>query len=576
MRLYSFRIRNFKSIADSGEIKISDDDNVTIFAGQNEAGKSAILEALEFFENGATVSDFDETYRKVETFPRIECTYTLSSEELDTLETKANKDLRKYIEQNKFTFVRGSTSSDDFETIKYSNLPEQKALVDSLNSTKAEADPDAELFNLGYLFEERPKFIFYSGFESYILPNKITKTQLGTNDAVSDFETVFNVDFDSLLSEQNTAKRNRVVSIVNKSASADLNEYWSQKLEDEPSVYNFNIDVNITEPVAESSVTFLIDQNDDNFLYFGQKSTGFRWFSSFNLKLRAHVSNSENMSDFILLIDEPGQGLHEEAQKDAKRILNEIAEKGVQILFSTHQPQLIRENDDVKLSRLKLVLKSKVDGTKIKNPSQQTSQGGFKDALSPIRSAMGLITLDVTALIGSKRTVIVEGITDYYYIRAILKAKKIDDIALIPSAGVSQVPNIFSILSGWGVRASVIVDDDAAGTKALNTIKKDLLSNSTKPEIDKVLYQNSGCKGIEDTFSSSDFLLFANDNTPEKPAGKTNSDLAKLNGSKELIARIFADKIENGSIKLSALDSETKQKIEKILKFVKQTIDPVL
>ena len=52
MRLYSFRIQNFKSIRDTGEIKVSSEDNVTILAGQNEAGKSSVLEALDFFETG--------------------------------------------------------------------------------------------------------------------------------------------------------------------------------------------------------------------------------------------------------------------------------------------------------------------------------------------------------------------------------------------------------------------------------------------------------------------------------------------------------------------------------------------
>ena len=568
MRLYSFQIQNFKSIEDTGQIKISNDDNVTIFAGQNEAGKSAVLEALEFFEKGAEVSDFDETYRRVETFPRIVCTYHLSGEELDELETNGNKELREYINEHGFSFVRGRVDEDDFSRIKYLNPPKLQKIVEAINNARKEADEESENFNFNHLFDTRPKFIFYSGFEDYILPNKITKAQLGTNEAVSDFEKVFSVDFDNLLSETNAAKRNRAISIVNKSASANLNDYWSQKLEDEPTSYNFNIDVNITQPLTESSVTFLIDQDDDRFLYFGQKSKGFRWFSSFNLKLRAHESSSTQLNDFILLIDEPGQGLHEEAQKDAKRILNEIATKGVQILFSTHQPQLIREENDVRLSRIKLVVKSKIEGTKIKNPSQQTSQAGFKDALSPVRSAMGLITLDTTALVGSKKTVVVEGITDYYYLSAILRANGITNVALVPSAGVSQIPNIYSILSGWGVQAAVIVDDDSAGTRALNLIKKELLANCLEEDMEKVLFSIKGCKGIEDIFSKSDFLSFAESSLPNRPAGKSNSELAKLNGSKEIIARIFADKVDKKELPINKLSAESKARIKKLLAFI--------
>ncbi len=44
MRIVSTQVTNFKSIADSGVVTI--DPNVTVFVGQNEAGKSAFLQAL--------------------------------------------------------------------------------------------------------------------------------------------------------------------------------------------------------------------------------------------------------------------------------------------------------------------------------------------------------------------------------------------------------------------------------------------------------------------------------------------------------------------------------------------------
>ena len=51
MKFESFRIKNIKSIIDSGKCFLSS-DNITVLAGQNEAGKSAILESLHFFTNG--------------------------------------------------------------------------------------------------------------------------------------------------------------------------------------------------------------------------------------------------------------------------------------------------------------------------------------------------------------------------------------------------------------------------------------------------------------------------------------------------------------------------------------------
>ncbi len=45
MNIYKIRIRNYKSIKDSGEVVI--DDNIMAFIGQNNAGKSAILDAIQ-------------------------------------------------------------------------------------------------------------------------------------------------------------------------------------------------------------------------------------------------------------------------------------------------------------------------------------------------------------------------------------------------------------------------------------------------------------------------------------------------------------------------------------------------
>ncbi len=49
MRIKKFRIKNYKSIIDSGDCYM--DDFVTILAGKNESGKTSILEALEDFND---------------------------------------------------------------------------------------------------------------------------------------------------------------------------------------------------------------------------------------------------------------------------------------------------------------------------------------------------------------------------------------------------------------------------------------------------------------------------------------------------------------------------------------------
>ena len=56
MKLKSFKIKNYKSIQDTGEVKL-DTGRIAIFAGQNESGKSAMLEALNAFEQASFHED---------------------------------------------------------------------------------------------------------------------------------------------------------------------------------------------------------------------------------------------------------------------------------------------------------------------------------------------------------------------------------------------------------------------------------------------------------------------------------------------------------------------------------------
>ena len=47
-RMIKFRIKNYKSIKDSGDCYLS--KGITVLAGKNECGKTSILEALEDFD----------------------------------------------------------------------------------------------------------------------------------------------------------------------------------------------------------------------------------------------------------------------------------------------------------------------------------------------------------------------------------------------------------------------------------------------------------------------------------------------------------------------------------------------
>jgi predicted ATP-dependent endonuclease of OLD family len=73
MKLEAFRIKNFRSIVDTGWQKLSP-DNITCLIGQNESGKTSVLEGLKAFYSGIISED---VLRSDLTLPEISCRFSI-------------------------------------------------------------------------------------------------------------------------------------------------------------------------------------------------------------------------------------------------------------------------------------------------------------------------------------------------------------------------------------------------------------------------------------------------------------------------------------------------------------------
>jgi predicted ATP-dependent endonuclease of OLD family len=73
IKLTAFRIRNFRSIIDTGWQSLSP-DNITCLIGQNESGKTSVLEALKVFYSGIISEDI---LRSDLTLPEVSCRFSI-------------------------------------------------------------------------------------------------------------------------------------------------------------------------------------------------------------------------------------------------------------------------------------------------------------------------------------------------------------------------------------------------------------------------------------------------------------------------------------------------------------------
>lgn len=468
MKLIGFKIQNIKSIRDTGWCHLSDNDNITVFAGQNEAGKSAILEGLNFFKNGSTPEFERLSMRSDDLYPYVECEFLL--EEIDR---NADPDILDVIAKfSTIKMFRGDVSKDSYKELNFSEEfitslgieidkkieREKEQEKQKSSSQNSDAEPDEAVVPspepnfdpeslkkevIQHFINHLPEFIYYDSFTS-ILPGTIKVGEIDKNKAVVDFQKVFDIDFSEVIQKGVQARSSTMYNVI-KNATQDLNSYWKQKQttkEDDKYQYEVNLIPNEADP-SLSTIEFLIHRNDGISLFIEQKSKGFQWFSSFNLRLKALGVDLKSNKRYLILIDEPGQGLHEKAQADVKEVLEELSQSGMQILYSTHNPCLIGVSDE-EILRIRLVYQSQGDGTKIKNISQYSSAEGSKDALSPIITAMGINSigqiLDRTTL-----CVALEGITDHYYLTAMKKVLGVsENYSFVPAGGVPNVKYPFS------------------------------------------------------------------------------------------------------------------------------------
>lgn len=79
MQLIGFRIQNFRSIVDTEWQQLAH-DNITSLIGQNESGKTSILEGLKAFHDGHLIEDM---LRSDLSLPRVDCQFKFSLAEME-------------------------------------------------------------------------------------------------------------------------------------------------------------------------------------------------------------------------------------------------------------------------------------------------------------------------------------------------------------------------------------------------------------------------------------------------------------------------------------------------------------
>lgn len=522
MKLKEFTIREFRSIWDSGPIKV--DNQTTCLVGKNEAGKTTLLTAL-YRTNPIITADarFDEIYdypkREVEDYRFavengdrkeaviVECLY-----ELDPDDTKAvssvfgpkvlkGKDFRHqtFYGQAKNQFI---LSVDDAAARKH--LAGNPALSDELKVTltgtadwdefaaalsAAEATEAVKALNgivvkvrekglASYVFKSliwprAPKFLYFD--EYYQMEGQANLNALIAREDAKSLEdsdypllgliNLARLDHRKLVQTKNTTELKNKLEGAGNHLTNRIVKYWSQNRHIQ---MKFNVrDAKPEDPEEMREGINVWGEVYDTVHWahtpLRTRSRGFVWFFSF---LAWYEDIKRQKQNVILLLDEPGLSLHGRAQADLLRYF-EAELSAHQLIYTTHSPFMI---DPAKFERVRIVqdlgidakepLPKEQDGTKVlTNVFDATN-----DSLFPLQGALGY-EIQQTLFIGPN-SLVVEGPADMLYLQAVsaeLEREGREGLSekwiITPTGGSGKVPAFVALLAPQkGMNVATLLD----------------------------------------------------------------------------------------------------------------------
>jgi predicted ATP-dependent endonuclease of OLD family len=164
---------------------------------------------------------------------------------------------------------------------------------------------------------------------------------------------------------------------------------------------------------------------------------------------------ASNLRRFVLLIEEPELYLSPHAQRHLSRLLRELAQRGNQILYSTHAPVFLSVD---RLEELALVRHTSNAGTTLFQPQPLAETESFR-ALSEFDSHRAELFLARCALLVEGRT---EKLTFPLVFEALgIEADK-EGIVVLECGGKGNIPLFARICNACDVPYVVVHDRDAA------------------------------------------------------------------------------------------------------------------
>ena len=363
------------------------------------------------------------------------------------------------------------------------------------------------------------------------------------NEFIQNIMAIIGYDKDAIVNAYSGAKnqRLRLEKLINKSLD-ELSDELNDLLNIDEKKYALQI------KLERENIEFFITYGDEVPLNLDRQSEGFTWLFDLFFNL---IKMKKFQPGDIILMDEFGNSLSFATIGQLTKQLRAYARKnGLTIVLATQNPMAI---DNLHLDEVRLLVPRDDGSTHIVNNFDKFGEEGNHDVMGPILN--GLTVSRNYMRSDNRRTVFVEGATDYFYLNAVsevLRSKGKDiDVDFISMNGLGNKKNQKDVLNQiLSIERSPIIftDSDTAGLEFSKLAKTRNVEPSNITEI-----LGDGKSEIEDAFSASD---------AEKLGVKIEgSDPNKKFDHALHVARVFASDYDS-------LDEETRVNFEKIIDYI--------
>lgn len=511
MKLKEFRVREFRSIWDSGPIEV--DGQTTCFVGKNEAGKTTLLNAL-YRTNPIRKADavFDETFdypkREVEDYRHaveskerdpavvVDCTYELEQDDLAAItdvfgpKTLTDRTFRResfygtaqsmgYLNVNEAAARKHLAANPDLPDGLQSELSgasdwnafsialDEAEATEAVTTLKAlvakvkESDGALSYIYHKLIWPRAPKFLYFD--EYYQMEGQANLDALIAREDKDELEdsdypligliNLARLDHRKLVAAKNTTELKNKLEGAGNHLTTRIVKYWSQNRHIQ---MRFDVrDARPGDPEGMQTGVNVWGEVYDTVHWattpLRNRSRGFVWFFSF---LAWYEDVKRQKQNVILLLDEPGLSLHGRAQADLLRYFDaELS--GHQLLYTTHSPFMI---DPTKFERVRIVQDLGIDATEALAREEDGTKvlanvfDATDDSLFPLQGALGY-EIQQTLFIGPN-SLVVEGVADMLYLRAVSaeleRERRVglsEKWVITPVGGSGKVPTFVSLLA---------------------------------------------------------------------------------------------------------------------------------